>query len=81
MKLPSSKSRRVMSIFTSTNMDDPIRFAAFGKGFAAAAMQYVATMKQEDAGKLYRVSSALAGVGTGAAITVMSLALLQIIGG
>ena len=58
-----------------------MQFAAFGKGFAAAAMQYVAAMKQEEAGKLYRVSSALAGVGTGAAITVMSLALLQIIGG
>ncbi len=70
-----------MSLFSPTEIDHPLQFAEFSKSFAAAALQYVAAAKQQDAGKLLRLSSLAAGVGTGAAMTVVSLALLQIVGG
>ncbi len=70
-----------MSILSSTTIDHPAQLAEFSKGFAAVAVQYIAASQQEDAGKLSRWSRTLAGVGTGAMMTVMSLALLQLIGG
>ena len=81
MKSPSDIYWCVMSLFSPAAFHHPQQLAEFGKGITAAAVQYVAAAKQQDAGKLWRFSNLAAGIRTGAAMTAMSLALLQLIGG
>ena len=70
-----------MNFFNTFSIDDPAQFADLSKGFAAAAIQYITAAKQQDTGTFATVSNIATGVGTGAAMTMISLALLQIVGG
>ena len=81
MKLPTDISWRVIMFLNPTNIDHSAQFADLSKGFGAAAIQYITAAKQQDTGKIPAVSNILAGVGTGATITAVSLAMLRIIGG
>ena len=80
MKLPFDIHWCVMSLFSPAAFHHPQQLADFGKGITAA-MHYVVAAKQQDAGDLWRFSDLAAGVRTGAAMTVVSLALLQLLGG
>ncbi len=70
-----------MNFFSPFSIDHPAQIADLSKGFAAAAIQYITMAKQQDAGTFATVSNIVMGIGTGAAMTMTSLALLQIVGG
>ena len=70
-----------MSLFIPAGTNYRLPRLEFRYGFAASAARYVDATLQPDAGKLLRVCSLAAGIGTGAAMTVVSLAVLQMVAG
>ena len=69
-----------MSVFSAPSINHSEQIAQLGHGFAAAAIQYIATAQRDPSTKLTSWSNVAAGLGTGAAMFFVSLSLLQLLG-